>query len=208
MDLLLRRRMMMAQSTGGGGGGLPDNYQEVEYMEVERGAYVGEVGTIASGCEISMKLMMTSVDGSTDVLFATDTAVGYSLAVRPGGLYAVSIYRNGQLNSGFNSASNVFYDLTLADYTTIKDVDGNLLYSCSFNPSTWTSPIYFLAWGNTRGMKGRIWSFVVSNGGAEIISLVPCYDKGTNTPGFYDIIGGHFYTNQGTGSFTPGPNVY
>lgn len=40
-----------------------------------------------------------------------------------------------------------------------------------------------------------------------IRNLVPCYRKSDNKPGLYDIVNGKFYTNQGTGEFTAGPDV-
>ena len=40
-----------------------------------------------------------------------------------------------------------------------------------------------------------------------IRNLVPCYRKSDNKLGLYDIVNGKFYTNQGTGEFTAGPDV-
>lgn len=43
--------------------------------------------------------------------------------------------------------------------------------------------------------------------GKEIAHFIPCYRKSDNVAGMYDIVRKQFFVNQGSGSFTVGPDV-
>jgi len=48
---------------------------------------------------------------------------------------------------------------------------------------------------------------IIKENGICIRNFIPCYRKSDNEVGLYDIADNVFYTNQGTGSFTAGPDV-
>lgn len=55
---------------------------------------------------------------------------------------------------------------------------------------------------------GRLYSFTMDEpAGTPIRNFIPCLRKSDNVAGAYDIVGGSFYTNIGTGTFTAGPSV-
>ena len=43
--------------------------------------------------------------------------------------------------------------------------------------------------------------------GEPLLELIPCYRKSDNVIGLYDMVGGTFYINNGTGTFTKGDDV-
>jgi len=53
---------------------------------------------------------------------------------------------------------------------------------------------------------GSIFHLKTYEGSNNILNLYPVYRIADNKPGMYDIVNGVFYTNQGTGEFTVGPD--
>lgn len=53
----------------------------------------------------------------------------------------------------------------------------------------------------------KLYSFKIYDNGTLIRDFIPCYRVADNEVGLYDIVNNQFYTNQGTGSFTKGPDV-
>ena len=54
----------------------------------------------------------------------------------------------------------------------------------------------------------KIYKYSVKYNGNLIQNFIPCYRKSDNEPGMYDTVSGTFFTNQGTGEFIVGSNVY
>ena len=52
--------------------------------------------------------------------------------------------------------------------------------------------------------KMQLYSFKLYDGNYLVRNFVPCKRKSDNKPGLYDLQNNVFYTNQGTGEFTPG----
>lgn len=55
--------------------------------------------------------------------------------------------------------------------------------------------------------KAKISSCQLFKGNTKERDFIPCYRKSDDVIGMYDLIYGEFYTNQGTGTFTKGPEV-
>ena len=74
------------------------------------------------------------------------------------------------------------------------------LLACNLNgnPTSATSTMF----------NGKLYSFTMTESdGTAIRNFVPCYRKSDGVIGLYDTVGGVFYTNKGTGSFTKGADV-
>lgn len=54
----------------------------------------------------------------------------------------------------------------------------------------------------------RLYYFKLFDQGTLVRDMVPCKRKSDNVLGMYDLIGNTFYTNNGTGVFTAGPETY
>lgn len=60
---------------------------------------------------------------------------------------------------------------------------------------------------DNRKFNGKIYSFRIYEGNTLVKDFVPCYRKSDNAIGFYDLINQVFLVNNGSGTFTKGPNV-
>ena len=54
---------------------------------------------------------------------------------------------------------------------------------------------------------GKLYGMTMTYEGEPLLELIPCYRKSDNVIGLYDMVGGTFYTNNGTGTFTKGDDV-
>lgn len=74
------------------------------------------------------------------------------------------------------------------------------LFACNLNGAP-TS-------GTSAPCTAKLYSFSMTKAdGTPIRNFVPCYRKSDNVIGLYDTVGGMFYTNKGTRSFTKGADV-
>ena len=55
--------------------------------------------------------------------------------------------------------------------------------------------------------EGKLYSCNIYDNTIIIRNLVPCYRKADSVAGLYDLVNNTFYTNQGTGEFTVGPDI-
>lgn len=74
-------------------------------------------------------------------------------------------------------------------------------------PNQFTSTFKLFAARSSYNAIARIYYTRISNQGIMIRDLVPCYRKTDGVIGMYDIANNAFYTNQGSGNFSKGPNV-
>lgn len=70
-----------------------------------------------------------------------------------------------------------------------------------FDNNNFGSPQY-------RPIKTRIYKLKLYENNNLIAHFVPCYRISDNVIGMYDIVNNNFCTNQGTGSFAKGNNIY
>ena len=54
---------------------------------------------------------------------------------------------------------------------------------------------------------GKLYGMTMTYEGEPLLELIPCYRKSDNVIGLYDMVGGTFYVNNGTGTFTKGDDV-
>jgi len=54
---------------------------------------------------------------------------------------------------------------------------------------------------------GKLYGLTMTYEGEPLLELIPCYRKSDNVIGLYDMVGGTFYINNGTGTFTKGDDV-
>jgi hypothetical protein len=93
--------------------------------------------------------------------------------------------------------ASVAYDGTTIASTPSKNVD-DVDYKL-FNISADASGQY--------GCACRLYGLTIYHYDNKVHELIPCYRKSDGVIGLYDAAGGKFYTNEGTGSFTKGPDT-
>ena len=194
---------------------LPSGYTELEYIESHAdGSSDGQY--IDTGIKSSSNVQVTADFQYTTV--SNYSHCGLFGGRGPRGGYSGRLcfyYNNGGWRFDYNNANFPIADseymsrqqLTLSNGTVTlsdgKTASGSGTFTGSYN-------IYVFA-NNTAGVAGecaniKLWSFTISDGSTSR-SYVPAKRDSDGAIGLYDTIGGQFYANLGSGSFTAGPVV-
>jgi hypothetical protein len=195
---------------------LPNEYQEVEYLELTGTQYIntGYTAPENSNVEVEIKTS-TQIDGNgRRFLFGTRGGASFILWF---GDYQNKLYYDFHYGTGSGSGSwiNDYVNGTIMDIkmnSTGLYINGNTMDSSGAGTSFagCTYPMYLGAiyTGSIMGYYGgRIYSCTIKNGSTPIRNFIPCYRKSDNIPGFYDMVNNQFYTNAGTGTFLVGKDA-
>ena len=203
---------------------LPREYQHVEYLEstgtqyINTGIYIDSYVNLEVDCECEPGNTREIIAG-----YEASNLIGLAIDFNNDGY--VSKILNFQLGNGYSYISN-----TAATRHNIRlDTNSLKVYvDDESKSSSSTSPAYSRysnsnAWiGLFAGYNGYYNSILYSNSkiyhakieqyqnGIYVLvrDLYPCYRKSDNVAGMYDIINNVFYTNDGTGSFITGNEIY
>lgn len=200
----------------GNGKRLPDDYQEVEYIESNGKQYINTNYIPNEDIVIDGKIAHNESTIDTPVFGARTSISGnsYTLWSHP------AEYKTGT-SAGqaiFNGATKNLTNLPMG--TEIKFYYSKEKFIYNDQQYTWAPPagtpnlslaLFSLnTAGNidNRKFSGKMYYFRIYNGTTPARDYVPCYRKSDNKPGLYDLITKEFYINQGTGEdFTIGPEV-
>ena len=190
---------------------LPDDYQQVEYIESSGTQHI--LTDITPDNNIGIYSRLSSSNISSDLLYFGSKGTGDSR-------FWIGNTSN-QLYFGWNnipSRVNIAAD-------TINTIESNYLNSrknivngtvatndLGTLSSNNTYPIAIFG-GNSAGTVSyksriKIYELLISRGESIVANLIPCYQKSNGTIGMYDIINNKFYTNSGTGTFTKGSDSF
>ena len=174
---------------------LPSEYQEVEYLEDDGNSWF-VINVACNSNDIVRCWTMLYQIQSTESGFAGTEVSGWDL-----------YYTSSQILSYYVGV----------DFLGTRSASTNVKYESYVQLDRTKS--YFL-WGRYRPDNypfiGRLYKFYLfravsdapSNSAMRTMcALIPCYRKADNVVGVYDVINNAFYTNQGSGTFTAGPDV-
>ena len=184
---------------------LPQEYQEVEYIESTGTQYIDTevTGTTTSGLTTYLDAQGTSKALSSNVLFSAN-----------GGANAGQWFGFGNTwSSGTGAISDVSYDtriqVNVTFGTKVEYTLNGVTYSRNGSIGSGTSKIFHgnAGGGNIFYCNAKLYSCKIWNNNILVRDLIPCYRKSDNVIGMYDLVNGVFYTNAGTGTFLKGENV-
>ena len=107
--------------------------------------------------------------------------------------YKADISKNGRYL--YDANNNLLASNTTSNTSTFTTLDNILLFKEYGEPS------------GARGYTGKIYSCKIYNNDTLVRNFIPCKNS-SNVVGMYDIVNNVFYGNEGTGTFTAGPNIY
>jgi len=188
---------------------IPDEYQEVEYIQSNGNGH-------NTGQHIDTGYFPT--DG--DVFRANITVMPLSAPNTEREFLAK--YGNGGTNIQIGHLSSSSWNMSDADtqfrYTQSSPsnavnnktyIDGEITISGTSSVS-----LYLFAQNESPGNTNSVWdssirlyACTMAVNGLPIRNYVPCYRKSDGVIGLYDTINKEFKTNEGTGSFTKGPDI-
>lgn len=194
--------------------GLPYGYQQLEYIESNNGAqYINTGFSTTTGMICEYEAMFLDTTGGY-IAGSHNIASPYG---RNGCYWSQRTqweFGYGETCPGFGSGTiNTKYHVKFSTTTdgAYLSVDGTTLTTGS-GQSTSGTPVYLLtnqysitnggAATNARVYFVKIWD----SSGNLVRDFIPCRNS-SGTLGFYDMVHGVFYTNDGTGVFTSGPSV-
>ena len=203
---------------------LPSTYQKVEYIFNTGGTQYIDTGVKPnSDTEIYVEVMRTTNNTDQIVIFGTGNSSGnnnyfYALVLDPNNVvrcdYNSDQYGTGEIKISNGYTVNQKVTIDYAKFGGYFYIDGVLKYSSQKTFSSFPKSLALCGFHRNDGLFGpadaglRIYKFQVWQSRVMIRDMYPCYLKSnTQTVGMYDIIGGQFYGNSGTGIFYKGPDI-
>lgn len=194
---------------------LPEGYTELQYIESSGTQYI-DTGFIPNqDTKLTMKVMATTTDnaatsGGFVPYGSSDSSTGNAYECYTWNSNQEANY-NGQratLSAAIKDKELIItqdknaFSLVASDGTTM---------SKAFTYNTFTAPRTLLLFATHRStpLKGKqkIYSCQLYDNGTLVRNFVPCINP-SGVVGLYDLVGGKFYGNAGSGVFVTGPEVY
>jgi hypothetical protein len=190
---------------------LPDEYQEVEYIESTGTQYIDT--DVKGGSNIKMQFEgafkritgFSSVTGSRNAYLTDANANSFCFFANTGNedyQYYLTSYKTTDM-----SANKISVEMS-------KDgIFFNGVLKHQVAQETWSNDYNITIFAiNTAGTIGcgknhKIYSYKLYESSVLIRNFIPCYRKSDNVIGLYDLVNNVFYTNQGTGTFLKGADV-
>ena len=187
---------------------LPDEYQEVEYLQVTTAGPRIETGVVPSlyGTDFEIKLSMPAVEGrlfgvvediSGDKRFRLYMGTSWTLQFAVGTMF----HSPGVLT---NTVATLKYS------SKVMSVNGSTTYTYSGADVQFTTTVCLFA-ANEKGTAqtglSTVYYCKLWQSSTLVRDYVPAVRKSDSVAGMYDIVNSTFTVNAGTGSFTVGPDV-
>lgn len=190
---------------------LPNEYQEVNYIESSGTQYIDTGITPNSDTGFKVRMSVSNVTSDTYVFgcrkstandrFVIGAYSGY-IYLGYGQTFADSTKWKPKVNETFEISLN--YDNDRKGYYN-GQYPVNAKQSTIPNMSGATIGIFKALGRETTGTQStRVYNVQITQSGIITNNFVPCYRKSDNEIGFYDIENNVFYTNSGTGTFSTG----
>ena len=193
-------------------GRLPKKYQKVEYIESRGTQYIdtGFKPNYNTKVDIDFKTKSLELENNASIFGSRENALNKHYGCTKGGY--------NQFYTGyFNESINTYISLNEnTRYHIIKDKNKTYLDGALVDTRTYASfqtdyNMYIFAMNQANGdwfrSNIKVYSCKIYDNDVLVRDFVPCYRKSDNEVGLYDLITKQFYTNQGTGQFTPGSDV-
>lgn len=185
---------------------IPSEYQEVAWVQigkVEGGHIHSGVHTAIKWSEankIIVKVQNITSTNANDIYFS-----GWSSETAKQTPYIAT--RTSKANYLFGAQSGLTNYAVSPNTVDPADLNANE-FTLTFN-STSTADIFFGGWHDGAFSHPHKWCIVqFYNGDTLLADYVPCYRKSDAVIGFYDLLGGAFYTDaSGSNGFLKGENV-
>lgn len=204
----MNRRFMMMGVGSVKKSRLPEEFQEVEYIEsLTTNNYIDTGISPSSDTKIILEYsspyqshtMFGSYKADVDSRYLIDNW-NFNIAIRLGTVNYISSTVDMANRNIVTIENNQFYvNGTKYGQSSTQFADNGLnLYLFARNANG-------VANDNS---TGKVYGLKIYKDGVNIDrDFVPCYRKSDNVVGLYDTINGVFYTNSGTGTFTKGGDV-
>lgn len=189
--------------------GLPDGYTQLEYIESTGTQWIntGISPNTGTGLKISFETSQIT-DAQTPVGSRSEGSVGYfGCAYENSNFYVY--WGSGTHLSSVSANTQYLYKLNYYNdkkWSLNDAVSGSLSQSASITSNAVSLFKFNAPDGGQQYFIGKIYSVVFTQGESVSAEFIPCKNV-SGVIGMYDIVGGVFYPNAGTGEFVAGPEV-
>lgn len=198
---------------------LPAGYQQVEYIEGTGTQWIDADITFKQNSSFDVRFYCTNFPPNVG------TARSHVIGLHDGSnRYRLRII-NPTVYFLYGNSSALYWNLSVNVKNKIVDFHYSIdEFICIIDGTTYTktpeSSYTFVQSNNTIKLfnepsvngeqifEGRFYFFKLKEGNTLVRNMIPCYRISDNEIGMYDTVNDVFYTNQGTGTFVKGPNVY
>lgn len=194
---------------------LQESYIELEYIESTGTQWINSnyIPNINTAIEGSFQHTENTVDTMLFGVRKSNSNNSYTFWVHPTE-YTTSP-KNTMIFNGFQYTFAYGYSKSTVEYFYYS----KNTFQCNEqvyhpNPSSGSPNLPLIIFGlsnggtiDSRKFIGKLFTFKIFDNGMTVRNFIPAKRKSDNTIGLYDIINKVFYTNQGTGTFTAGPEV-
>lgn len=187
--------------------GLPNGYTEVQYIQSTGTQWIDTGFKPNQSTRVKMDCNVIRFNSTDMFLFGARIAArntAFGIAADDDNTQWWTFFGNGQENPHGTCIGKHAIDFN----KNILSLDGNVF---SFDSTSFQSAYNLLLFasitnGNVDSQRGQmsIYSCQIYDNGNLIRDFVPCIDP-TGNAGLYDLVGGKFYGNAGTGVFSAGP---
>ena len=183
---------------------LPDEYQEVEYIQSSGSQYINTGVNPKIKPRVIMKMAM--IDPRDSDYFG-NSAINGSAFFGNFSAYSLMYYRYGStsaLNTGISVKQNQWHEWDISQSVYL---DGDLRYTTT-NTYTYNSNQISICIFKCRNYATyQLAYFILYDGEEKVREFYPCYRKSDNEIGLYDRVTNEFYPNSGRGVFIKGADV-
>ena len=188
---------------------LPDEYQEVEYIESDGTQYIDTGIKLHQNYEVELKISGITY-GNTKIFGSRSSATTNNFSILSTDTSIVCDFYNYSIN-------RLQVSTPITEPITIKMNSSKLILNSS--ERVVSSYVAFTTPGNAyifngagtfpagytnASMRLHYCKITVEGDTEPVRYFIPCYRKSDEVIGLYDLINNHFYTNAGTGTFTKG----
>ena len=193
---------------------LPDEYQQVEYIESNGNQYI--MTDIIPNDNTGVYAKLISKNTSSDLVYFGTRATGserFGVGNSSNTMYfGWNAYTTASLRPSVNSTSINIINLNYLNNRK-HILNGNIIQSDigTLGNITYNLPIFGFNSSGTVTYKSsiKLYEFKISNKVSITNDFIPCLNTNDNKYGLYDRINNRFYGNNGTGTdFEHGNNVY
>lgn len=187
---------------------VPDEYQQVDYIQTSGGEYLstGVTGTARWEFDIQFTNPTTRQLMGYGGTGAEYWGIANASGNAGGGKYGLASWSYINIDAG--NRDNIVHNYG-ENGKYYLDVNGS---SISLGVTNVTSKEYGLFnLGSASGdydVKAKLYRLKAIQGGELVRDFIPCYRKSDGVVGLYDRVNDKFYTNSGSGSFTYGSDIY
>lgn len=187
---------------------LPNEYTQVEYIQNTGLQYIDTGYFDTKETKVELDFVYTDLYYNQTTSYYTGANAGNLVVINEQGYMGVA----GSTSTEILATKNERYNITL--YRDINNLRSGVINGIELTGTVGSSystiPFMLFSLGGSETASRicyKLYSCKIYYQDTLVRDFVPCYRKGDNVAGLYDLVEKKFYTNNGTGEFLVGENI-